>query len=173
MSTLSIQPDLEHLASRCLAHLEREETLLGYQWERIQSLRAAVMRYDIAALQSAVENLAKLEIESEEVRFAREQLQRDLAEQLGLSHCSALRALAARLGGRRGTELVQYCERVRRLAERVDEYNRVNAAIVRRCLDFQQKNLLALTGGRAAVGSYGPAGHYREGSCDSVIEARG
>ncbi len=173
MSTLTIQPSLEPLASRCVAHLEREETLLGYQWERIQSLRAAVMRYDIAALQSAVESLAELELQSEEIGSAREQLQRDLAEQLGLSHGSALRVLAARLGGRRGAELAQYCERVRRLAERVEEYNRVNAAIVRRCLDFQQKNLLALTGGRAAGGSYGPAGHYREGTCDSVIEARG
>lgn len=163
--------DEQILVDRCLSHLEREAVQLEALKDALAEVRGAIMRNDLRSLADALARQEELTAKGDSIQRARERLRWELADTLDISIDQAsLQTLAERTGDAR---LKGMRQRVRQLAEHVEDFNQVNATLVRRCLDFHKRVLLTLTGGDCAGTCYGPAGQVQEGIRGFTIEARG
>jgi hypothetical protein len=169
--------DPAQVASACLTHLECEESFLNATLSVLGELRSALVRNDLTLLQEALAKQSRMASEAEALQGERGRLRDRMAGVLGVpAEQARARMLAARLPAELAglAERLNFRrERLRRLAEEVEEFNHVNAGVVRRCLDFQRRLLRAITGGDGASASYGPAGDYSQSVFGSIIEARG
>ncbi len=165
---------LVRLGGHWLAHLAREEILLGRALASLRRVRAALLHNDLPELAAALGEQTVLAQDTEAVRQARVDLLLELALALDLSfEESTLSVLLDRLPAKAAQPLADYRERLRKLAREADSLNRGNAALVNCCLGFVQRLLSDLTGGEANGERYTPAGKHSMTAYGTLVRARG
>jgi flagellar biosynthesis/type III secretory pathway chaperone len=157
-----------------LDHLAQEEAMLAATLELSRQVRAALIQNNRAGLTEALAQQERAVQPGPELRRERARLREKAAAALGIpADAFTLGKLAPHSTRPLADRLSRFRDRLRQLAQELDQLNRDNAVLVRFNLDFFQQVLVAITGGKPATGCYGPHGNKQTAPLGSLIEARG
>ena len=166
-------PELLQLAELCLAHLSREEAALQAARAGLTELTDALVKGDLARLQTAVRAAGPLADETHRTRDARGIVCATLAEALDLSPESVTLSLVAiRLPAPYAGRVAAARDRLQVLAAEVERLSRRAASVVGYCRGFLQRVVADESDSGAATAHYGP-GPRREVARGALLVARG
>jgi flagellar biosynthesis/type III secretory pathway chaperone len=169
-----LPPDIVALIPAWIDHLAQEEAMLTAILESSRQVRAALIQNDRAGLSEAQSRQDRALRPGPELCRRRLSLREGTASALGIStDALTLGKLAAHSTGSLGERLARCHDRLRPLAQELNQVNRDNSVLVRFNLDFCHHVLVAITGGSQAPGCYGPQGNKQAAPLGSLIEARG
>ncbi len=172
MSSSHAARPADGVALTCLAHLEKEEAMLGAMLERSHAVRAALMSGNLADLAELLADQQHTAKAAAELYKARAQLRQTIATAIGSRDAGTLSRLVQCVSEPLRGRLSALRQRLVGMAKDVDRLNRGNMALVRQSVDLLERLLSGLTGSEQSADCYSSAGRMEERTYGSVFEAK-
>ena len=153
---------IEQLGEKCIQHLEMEHSNLQSFVEICNDIQNTLGTGSSQKNHELVERQTSIDAQITQTAENREQLRREIAEQLGIPESSAtIRLVQESLPQQQAEKITEYREAIETRIETIRSLTNTNNLLLQQTIDIFQRLVLSLTGADGKSQTYNSSGQLR------------